>query len=439
MKHLLAVFVLVGLAAGADGRVASAVSKVRPSVVSITTDKLKRRSGSAPARFPVVQTRSLGSGFVIDDAGHILTCNHVIAGYEEIVVELPDGTEFDGADVVVVGRDPVTDLAVLRIPRGGMLVPVAVGDSDSLGTGQWVIAVGSPFGLEGTATAGVISGLGRWGLAKRSGPDFQDFIQTDALINPGNSGGPLVDLDGRVVGVNSFVKTNRQDFTGIGFAVPINQALEVAQQLVRFGRVIRGYLGIHTQPLTNGIRLAIGLEAEGGVLVASVAAGRSGAAAGITAGDAILTLDHEPVPDVRWFQNEIAARSPGDSVRLTVYRRGETVELRARLSSWPVARTAPAAAEPEQNWLGLLVRDLTGADRMRSGVKHGVAVEALEPASPADEVNLRSDDVIIEINYSPVHDRQAFDLIAVRMADYDRPVLFRVLRNRTAFYLAIGP
>lgn len=416
-----------------------AAARVRPAVVSITTDKLRARWSGSGGR-PVVQVRSAGSGFVIRPEGYILTCNHVVAGYEEIVVEFEDGARFGSDEVEVAGRDPATDIAVLKVEAGKPLPAVEYGNSDGLEPGQPVIALGSPYGLEGTVTAGVVSATGRWGLAKSSGPDFQDFIQTDALIDPGNSGGPLVDEEGRVVGVSSFTKSTAADeFTGIGFAVPINLARKIADELIERGMVIRGYAGVNTQPITQGIRQAVGLESEGGVLVAAVAPGRPGARAGIKPGDAILSLDGEAVAGVREFQDDIADRAPGSKAMLAVWRRGTTTDVEIALEAWPVAETAPRAAPEAENWLGLVVRDMSRADRVKTGVTEGVAISAIEPASPADEVNLRTGDVIVEVNYAQVKNRGVFEKIAAAMGDHNRPALIRVFRGMTAYYVAVEP
>lgn len=410
-----------------------------PAVVTITTSRLTPSRPGESQPFGVVQRTSLGSGFVFDDSGHVLTCNHVVAGYEEIAVELADGTRLAPGRVRLVGRDPVTDLAVLELGAAGLPMPAGFADSDELDVGQPVVAVGSPFGLEGTATAGIVSGTGRWRLAKRSGPDFQDFIQTDALINPGNSGGPLVDTLGRVVGVCSFTRTARDGPTGIGFATPINLALAIGRELVARGRVERGYAGMNTQPLTKGIRQALGLVIPGGVMVAAVGAGRPADKAGVRNGDVVFLLDGDTVPDVHWLQNRLAARRPGDTARLLLWRRGQELERAVVLAAWPGAGTAPAEAPPVRNWLGLVTRPVGKADRARTGLDSGVTVEAVEPAGPSDKAGLRAGDVIVEVNYAPVQDQAGFRAAATRMSDYPLPVLFRVFRGTTAFYVAVEP
>lgn len=446
-KTEVSVRVFVGLcllltsASGAGPEyLADAVARIQPAVVSISVDKLVKETRSGSGGSNLAQVRVLGSGFAFDRTGYILTCNHVIADYDRIEVRFPDGTAFSGASVSVTGRDPFTDLAVLKVDAGRPLPAVELADSDSLRIGQWVAAVGTPFGLEGSATAGVVSGLSRWGQPKSSGPDFQEFIQTDALINPGNSGGPLVDMRGRVVGVASFTRgAGPKEQTGIGFATPSNLARQVAGQLVRYGVVRRGYLGISTQAVTERIRQALALDSDRGALVSSVAPASPASKSGFLPGDMVLKLNGEEVPDVRWLQNGLAAKAPGDTVRLEVLRRGKKHEVKAVLSAWPVAGTEPRRAPQPRNWLGFLVGTLDDAAKLRTNADYGVVVRAIEPASPADDAELMVGDVLVEINYGPVKDVKAFAAFAARLARHDRPVLFRVLRGRSAFYAAVGP
>jgi serine protease Do len=414
------------------------VAEVQASVVAIKAYGRPGAAGTSQAGTGAPQ-KSLGSGFVFDQDGNILTCNHVISGYAEIAVELADGTRYGPDKVRVVGRDAATDLAVLRVETDRALPAVEPGDPDSLQVGDWVLAVGSPFGLKGTATAGVVSGLGRWGLAKRSGPDFQDFIQTDALINPGNSGGPLVDERGRAVGVNSFTRASRDGFTGIGFATPIDLALDVAEDIVRYGRVIRGYAGMNTQPMTEGIRQALGFESTMGVLVSSVRSGQPADVAGIRPGDVLITLDGDSIPGARWFQDELSSLPPGAVVSVGVWRQGREFETRLSLADWPTREyQMPGMPEPD-NWLGLRVRDMDAGDRRRTSLVQGVAIDEVEPLSPADRVGLRRGDAVVEVNYASVPDVRVYREIAGRMRGYDKPALLRVFRGPVAFYVAVGP
>lgn len=417
----------------------SAARTVRPSLVSIITDKVTPARATDSGGPTSVQTQTLGSGFVLDTLGHILTCNHVVARYRDITVRFPDDKTYDGQDVTVVGQDPLTDLAVIQVKAKRRFTPAVLGNSSQLEVGQPVMALGSPFGLEGTATAGIISGLSRQGQPKSSGPDFQDFIQTDALVNPGNSGGPLVNTKGEVIGVSSFIRATRSGPTGIGFATPINLAKSVADQLIAHGRVIRGYLGISTQPITEGIRVALGLKSRDGVLVSAVEPGRPGAKAGILPGDAILTLDGQAIPDAPWFQSEVAGRKPGSSLRLNLLRRGEPVTVSTRLESWPVIRTGPARVPESGNSLGLTVRDACVTSPAPGEPECGALITAVESGSQAADAGLRADDLICEVNLAPVRDRLAFEQALNSWADSKRPLLLRVFRGRQAFYTTLEP
>jgi serine protease Do len=433
------ILLLAGAGMGLATDFTQAAAAARPSLVSIITDKADVRPAATAGESAAVQGQALGSGFVLDTLGHILTCNHVVADHEAIAVRFDDDSMYQGADVTVVGQDPLTDLAVIRVKARRKLVPAKLADSDKLEVGQPVMAMGSPFGLEGTATSGIVSGLSRWGLHKSSGPDFQDFIQTDALVNPGNSGGPLLDVEGRVVGVSSFTRTVRSGPTGIGFATPINLARSVAEQLVKHGRVTRGYLGISTQPITTGIRQALGLPSSRGALVSSVEYGRPGMAAGLSPGDAILSLDGKAVPDVRWFQSEVAAREPGSTVTLGMVRKGQKKTVTATLAAGVTPVREPGKAPLVQAWLGLVVRDLTEADKQAHGVTAGVVTATVEPGSPAFRANIRQYDAIVEVNLAPLHDAGDFARIEKVMSGTTRPLLFRVFRGHQAFYTAVQP
>jgi len=413
-----------------------AADAVRPSLVSIITDKVEPTADSSgPA---VLQNRVLGSGFVIDTLGHILTCNHVVAEYGGVTVKFSDGKTFGGSEVSVVGQDRVTDLAVIRVTATKRFTPAALGNSAELEVGQPVMAMGSPFGLEGTATAGIVSGLSRWGQPKSSGPDFQDFIQTDALVNPGNSGGPLVDVQGRVVGVSSFIRTTRSGPTGIGFATPINLAKAVADQLMRNGRVTRGYLGMSTQAITERIAQAIGASPQDGVLVASVDPGEPADKAGLLPGDAIVTIDGKPIPDARWFQSEVAGRSPGATVALGLVRRGQKKVVNATLGSWTIPVQPGPKAFRTQHWLGLVVKDGRVAKPRPGEPADGIVITEVEGGTGA-EAGLRPGDRISEINLAPVRNVADFERIEKVMAGTKRPLLLRVFRGRQTFYTTVQP
>jgi serine protease Do len=438
MKAVAWVLILAGAAVGQVSFVPAA-DAVRPSLVSIVTDKVEPAGATDSAGSGTVQNPSLGSGFVIDTLGHILTCNHVVAGSEGMTVRFPDDKTYSGDEVTVVGQDPVTDLAVIRVNAMRAFTPAPLGNSSELEVGQPVMALGSPFGLEGTATAGIVSGLSRWGQPKPSGLDFQDFIQTDALINPGNSGGPLVDSSGRVVGVSSFIRTTRSGPTGIGFATPINLARSIADQLIARGSVVRGLLGISTQPITEGISQALGLESHEGVLVAAVDRDRPAEKAGIMPGDAIITLDNRPIPDARWFQSEVAGRSPGTTVTLGLVRKGQKKSVGATLDSWVV----PVLKEPQvslaRHWLGLAVNDFRVTGSRPGEPEYGILVAEVEGGSTGAQAGLRPGDVISEINLAPVRSQADFERIEKVMVGSKRPLLLRVFRGRRAFYATVEP
>jgi len=438
MRALVLVLLLGGVVVAEVGFV-SAASTLRPSLVNIVTDKVGPAAATDSSRPGLIQTQELGSGFVLDTLGHILTCNHVVARYEDPSVTFSDNKTYSGSEVTVVGTDPVTDLAVIRVRASRAFAPVALGNSEELEVGQPVMALGSPFGLEGTATAGIVSALSRWGQAKSSGPDFQDFIQTDALVNPGNSGGPLVDVRGRVVGVSSFIRTTRAGPTGIGFATPINLAKSVAGQLVAHGRVIRGLLGISTQPITEGIRQALGLRTSEGVLVSSVETGQPGARAGILPGDAIVAFDGKPIPDARWFQSEVAGREPGTTVKLALLRKGVPTTVAATLGAWPTVAASPAVAPAPGTWLGLTVRDACLPKAAQGEPECGVIIAEVENGSPGMEAGIRPDDVICEVNFAPVRSKADYEQIERVMAGTTRPLLLRVFRGHQVFYTTVKP
>jgi serine protease Do len=437
MKVFAATLILAGTLV-AQASFVSAADAVRPSLVSILIDKVGPAGGADSSGPGLIETRGVGSGFVLDTLGHILTCNHVVAEYSDLTVRFADDNAYSGSDVSVVGQDPITDIAVIRVTAKRTFVPAALGNSDELDIGQPVMAMGSPFGLEGTATAGIVGGLSRWGEAKSTGPDFQDFIQTDALINPGNSGGPLVDTRGRVVGVSSFIRTTRTGPTGIGFATPINLAMSVAEQLIRDGKVTRGLLGISTQPITEGIREALGLRSRNGVLVTAVEPGLPGDKAGIRPGDAIVTLDGRPIPDARWFQSEVAGLRPGTNVTFILGRMGQRKSVTATLGTWNAPLREGPKVLPTRHWLGIAVRDLNAAEVQTGGPDYGVAVLEVEGGTGAD-AGLRPGDVINEINLAPVRNMADFGRIEKVMTGTGRPLLLRVFRGRQPFYTAVRP
>ncbi len=315
-------------------RVAEAVL---PSVVSITTEKtIHMRNPHMPFPDPFgdedfggdFKQQSLGSGVIVNEDGTILTNNHVVADADQLSVHLADGRRFDA---VVVGADPRTEVAVIRIEASG-LTPARLGNSDEVNVGQWVMAVGSPFGLEQTVSAGIVSAKGR---ANVGVTDYEDFLQTDAAINPGNSGGPLVNLAGEVIGINTAIASDSGAYQGIGFAIPSNMASGIMERLVHDGQIVRGWLGVWIQPLTEEAASSLDYDGNVGVLVAGVQRRSPAAKAGIKKGDVLTALNHEAVGEVAAFRAKISGLAPGTQASLTVWRAGETRELTVTIGEMP--------------------------------------------------------------------------------------------------------
>ncbi|HWU27390.1 MAG TPA: Do family serine endopeptidase [Rhizomicrobium sp.] len=351
---------------------------------------------------------ALGSGFVIDSTGLIVTNNHVIDDADDITVTLNDGTSLPAK---LMGRDPKTDLALLKVNPPKLLLAAHFGDSDKAHVGDWVIAIGNPFGLGSTVTAGIVSARNR-DIA--SGP-YDDFIQTDAPINRGNSGGPLFDMDGNVVGVNSAIFSPSGGSVGIGFSIPANMAREVVDQLRQFGQARRGWLGVRIQQVTSDIAEGLGLAGTQGALVADVTAGGPAAKAGIENGDLILDFDGKPVTDSRTLPRIVADTAIGKTVNVDLLRKGKRESVHVTVAKLDDGDTqAPVKASkvmpvPKLNsklaQLGLTLGLLDGDARNKFHVPNevqGALVTDVDPNSPAGEKNFRPGDVIIEIESQPV-------------------------------------
>jgi Do/DeqQ family serine protease len=425
--------------------------KVSPAVVNISADKIVQTKWSAPneldeflqkepsSRPPLRHQHILGTGFIFDKQGYVMTNYHVISGYEEIVIHLADGTEFAGDSVKKIGVDPWSDLAVLKIETHRKLPVARLGNSDNLDVGDWVAAVGNPFGLSGTLTAGVVSAFNRSGIPMSQGPQYQDFIQTDASINPGNSGGPLVNEDGDVVGINSAIRSPIRGSVGIGFAIPVNFARAVAEELIQNGRIIRGFLGLSTQPVDDKVQAALGLKTPEGVLVSSVDLGGPAARAGIQAGDVILQFGQDQVTDVYAFQGLAAGAEPGSEVTLGIRRWGRPLILKLRVEPQIQTEPPPLAAPSSRYWLGIVVRNPTPDETKRLRVPAGAIVTEIEPGSEAEEAQLKPGDVITAIDSSQVRDLSTYQQLAKLMARARRPLLFRVVRGPRHAWFAVEP
>jgi serine protease Do len=370
--------------------------------------------------------RSGGSGVIVDKEGYILTNNHVVEGADKVKIRLIDGREFTAT---VKGQDSRTDLAVLHIKAKDL--PVAtLGDSDKLEVGEWAIAIGSPFGLEHTVTVGVISAKGRTGLGTGT---YEDFIQTDASINPGNSGGPLINIDGEVVGVNAMII---QPGTGIGFAIPINMAKQILNDLIKQGKVVRPWLGISVQDLTPEMAEQFQVKEKEGVLVAQIHPGTGAEKAGLTSGDIIKSVDDKPIKNINELIKEIQKKKVGQKVKLSVVRDGKPMTIEITTSAMPDKPEAMKEKEIEEK-LGARVLELTpqlaARYRISTEIKRGVIVISVEEGSPADDIGLQEGDVILEINRKKIETVKDFEK-AIKDSNLEKGIVLRIHRRGNTFY-----
>ncbi len=432
------VLVMVGLLIGAGLQVATAsedsparmipanfselAEKARPAVVNIRTVKTVKGGGPVFRHFfgnpfggknPFEDFRgphpeggpsrnfkqqSLGSGFIIGREGYIVTNNHVIENADQIKVKLAMGKEFDAK---VVGRDPKTDLALIKIEASDDLTPLEMGDSDGLRVGTWVVAIGSPFGLEQTVTAGIVSAKGR---TLGAGP-YDDFIQTDASINPGNSGGPLINMKGEVIGINTAIFSQGGGNVGIGFAIPVNLAQGIIEQLKNEGQVTRGWLGVGIQDITPELAEYYGVKDRKGVLVTQVFSGDPADKSGIKTGDVIVTVDGKKVSSSRELSRTIANTTVGERTPVSILRAGEGkilyVELTKRSDSEASVKPQPQSTDK----LGLKLKELEPEMARHLGYSEdekGVVVIQVESGSKGELAGIQQGDVIKEINRRPV-------------------------------------
>lgn len=417
-----------------------------PTVVHLTSerlplknlkDKMDENDLFKMFPFPHVdpdQFRALaaGSGVVVDKRGYILTNNHLVDNSEQLKVKLSDpetgrSKEFDGK---VIGRDPATDLAVVKVETDQPLPEARFGDSSKLKVGDWAIAIGDPFGFEKTVTVGVISGLGRSGFP---GPlkdvRYQNFIQTDASINPGNSGGPLLNINGEVIGINTFIQAAG---TGLGFAIPSNMAMEVYEELVKHGEVIRGFLGVQIGDLDEGLAQAMKAPDLNGALVEEVIPESPAELAGLRHGDVVRSVDGQPIEDSKMLQQIIAHKKPGQSVQLNVLRSGEPMEIVVELVKFPV-KLAETPVVPKKSVLGLSVEELPA--EMAQSVQ-GVIVSKVEPGSPADRAGISEGDIILEVNMNDVGNIGQFNQV-VNQLKPGQWISFYIRRGDSTVYRAV--
>lgn len=450
---------------GPDGSYAEIVRRDRPAIVTIETrmpaQAAEMGQGTLPPGMPddffrrffgegapvpgmppgpqgrAPEGRALGSGFIISADGYVVTNNHVIDRASEISVTLDDGRKFDAT---LVGTDPRTDIAVLKIDGTG-LPTVAWGNSDDVDVGDRVIAIGNPFGIGPTVTAGIVSARGR---DLHNGP-YDDFLQVDAAINHGNSGGALIATDGRVVGITSAIYSPNDGSVGVGFAIPSDMAERVVAALIADGTVERGYLGVKIQPLGEGIAGALGLPDDRGALVAEVTPGTPAATAGLRQGDVVLDVNGTRVADARALTRAIAALKPGTDATLAIWRDGAQSDLTVTLGSLPgedqMAASSPGQATPDVPGLGLSVEPVRPADRAGLGLgpdQTGLVITKVDPESDAAEKGLAPGDVILTVSNEPV--ATASDLAAATRAAEDAgrtSVLLLVSRQGEEHFVAL--
>ena len=429
------------------------VEKVKPAVVNISTvSEVEIKHPPIPPEFrnffhdfgfpfPEIprhfETRSLGSGFIVkveDGWAYILTNNHVVSKAKKIKVKLSDGSVYKAK---VVGTDPKTDVALIKIKVGDKKVPVVeLGDSDRIKVGQFVIAIGNPYGLNWTVTHGIISAKGRHGLGLNP---IENFIQTDAAINPGNSGGPLCDIHGKVIGINTAIVRNAQ---GLGFAVPINIAKKVMDDLLKYGKVIRGWLGVYIEDVSPSLAKKFGVKE--GVLVTKVMPNSPAEKGGLKAGDIIVEFNGEPVKNVADLQLKVINTKPGEEVKITVIRDGKRKVLKVKIGQMP--GTQSLAHVDLMSKFGFSVQpltpDLKSKLRVPRWIKHGLIVTEVRPGSTADDAGLREGNIIVAAGVTPKDLRpvkSVDDLLSIIRKAGSSGVLLKVVRGEGVIYVVLNP
>ncbi len=400
-------------------------------------DFMNRNPGQGPAPAPH-RSNALGSGFVISEDGFIVTNNHVIEGADEIMIDFRDGTRLPAE---VVGTDPNTDIALLKVEPESALTHVAFGDSDTARVGDWVMAMGNPLGQGFSVSVGIVSARER----ALSGT-YDDYIQTDAAINRGNSGGPLFNMDGDVVGVNTAILSPNGGSIGIGFSMSSNVVSHVVQQLQDFGETRRGWLGVRIQDVTGDIADGLGLDQAGGALVTDVPEGPA-REAGMEVGDVITTFNGQNVQDTRELVRIVGDAPVGETVRVVVYRDGETQTLLVTLGRRETAENAafpspdngtPVVPEPSSDVLGMTLAPLTPEAQQANGVEQGLLVESVDPTSDAADRGLMAGDVITEVGQQPVTDVAGFQTRVTEAEDAGQnSVLLLIRRDGTPRFVAL--
>src|SRR6266545_2435063 len=409
--------------------------RVKPAVVNIApVSASTTKPGEGPRERGGPNNPGTGSGVIVDKEGIVVTNNHVVGDAKEVEVRLSDRSKFVGQ---VIGRDPDTDIAIVKITTTAVLPTVPFGDSSKVRVGQWVIAVGNPFALDRTVTLGVVSGLERDAVRLSR---YEAFIQTDASINTGNSGGPLFNIKGEVIGINTAIINYAQ---GIGFAIPSNMVQQVVTQLRAHGKVVRGWLGIGIQEVTAELAAKFGIKETDGILVNDVFENEPAARAGLKPGDIIAKVDGRRIETPTGLSRSVAGLSPGTKVELEIIRNGErrplTVDLGERKEETIVASIPSPPPQPEVR-LGLNVQDLTPdlAEKFKIKDQRGVLISKIDPGSVAQEQGLREGDLIKEVNRQLVTSAEEFKT-AVAQTKTGDSVLLRVVRENRAFYSVLSP
>jgi serine protease Do len=432
----------------APGSFSQLAKKASPSVVNISTVKVIKGGRQVPLPFGPndpfrefferffgdqaprdFRQRSLGTGFIIDTQGFILTNNHVVEQTDEIKVTLNDKTEFNAK---IIGRDPKTDLALIRIEPHHALTALPLGDSDKLEVGDWVIAIGNPFGLGHTVTAGIVSAKYR----QIGAGAYDNFIQTDASINPGNSGGPLLNTAGEVIGVNTAIFSQSGGSVGIGFAIPINMAKDLLPQLKK-GKVVRGWLGVMIQEITPELKDKLELKEEKGALVGDVVAEGPADKAGIKRGDVIVSFDGKEISQANDLPFIVGSTPVGKTVTVGVIRKGKKEHFQVQIEELKEEREAQAVSEARPN-LGLTVREITPELARNFGLAEtgGVVVVQVQNNTPAQEAGLAPGDIILEMDRVPVKDMEQFNQMigGYKIGD---TILFLISRRGSTLYLTL--
>ncbi len=384
----------------------------------------QQRTPTPPAERTV--PRGIGSGFIISDDGYILTNNHVVDKSNGIFVTMTDGKEYKAK---VIGKDARTDIALIKIDAKG-LKPLPIGDSNTLKKGQWVLAIGSPFGLDSTVTAGIVSAI------NRDTGDYLPFIQTDVAVNPGNSGGPLINLQGQVVGINSQIVSRSGGFMGISLAIPIDEVMRVVEQLKAHGKVTRGRIGVQITEVADDVAKALGLEKAHGALVSSVEPEGPAAKAGVRAGDVIIGFNGQKIEHMSDLPRLVGGTRPGTEAEVQVWRKGKVVDLKAKVAELSDEPAAPQADSGESaastDMLGLKVGPLT------SGDKNATGVEVLESDGAAAQSGIEAGDVILRVNDVDITSPEQYARV-VKGLNKSRPAVLLVQRGDQSQWVIVKP